>query len=73
MSVARSQTSREGAIQYKSYESQKEQVWLLVELVLRAIDPKATDEKIASTLKTIQLMEQIENLVERIVRIHAGR
>ena len=48
-------------------------MWLLVELVLRAIDPKATDEEIASTLKTIQLMEQIENLVERIVRIHAGR
>ena len=45
----------------------------MVELVLRAIDPKATDEKIASTLKTIQLMEQIENLVERIVRIRAGR
>ncbi len=60
-------------MQYKSYESQKEQVWLLVELVLRAVDPKATDEQIASTLKTIQLMEQIENMVERIVRAHAGR
>ena len=59
-------------MQYKSYQSQKEHVWLLVEFVLRATNPKASDEEIADSLRYMQAVEQIANLVERIVRVHAG-
>ena len=59
-------------MQYKSYQSQKEQVWMLVELVLRATNPKASDEEVADSLRYMQAVEQIANLVERIVRVHAG-
>ena len=60
-------------MQYKSYQSQKEQVWLLVELVLRTSNPKASDEEIADSLRYMQAVEQIANLVERIVRVQAGK
>lgn len=56
-------------MQYKSYQSRKEQLWLLVELVLRATNTKASDEEIATQLRYCQAVGRIEDMVERIARL----
>ena len=60
-------------MQYKSYQSKREQVWLLVEKVLRVSHPEASDAEIAELLRVMQLVDSIEQLVERIVKANAER